>query len=150
MWNFNWLQATGPNFGFSDFVHWLSIYRNVLSETLGQLNGRRGAEERVTLKLVVEQLCELWERETSFAVTAHAIVKGQYTGEPQTQAGRFVTAAVEAMLPEPSWFEEHCEFAHSVRAKTFAPGYSDARARQIIVIMRDFVKRRGRTAGAPA
>jgi hypothetical protein len=73
----------------------------------------------VSLKLLVEQLCEFWERETGLRVTAHEMSKLEYTQRAETAAGRFATAAVEAMLPELSWFEEHREFSHSVRARTF-------------------------------
>ena len=134
-------QATGLDFALADAERWLNNYWNVLVETLSELNGRRGAAERVSLKLLVDQLCELWERETGSGVTAHGQVKDVYTGRAETAAGRFVTAAVEAMLPDQSWFEDHTAFARSVRAKTFLPGRQQHRARQILVIMRDFVKR---------
>ena len=134
-------QATGLAFGLEDVESWLNNYWNVLVETLDELNRRRGAEERVSLKLLVELLCELWDRETGCRVTAHGQVKDRYTGQAETTAGRFVTAAVEAMLPDQSWFEEHDKFANSRRAKTFLPGREADRARQILVIMRDFVRR---------
>jgi hypothetical protein len=86
--------------------------------------------------------CELWERETGSRVTAHGQFKDVYIGRAETAAGRFVTATVEVMLPDQSWFEDHAEFARSVRAETFRPGCQQDRERQILVIMRDFVKRR--------
>ena len=138
---FDLSQATSLGSGLADVESWLNGYWDVLTTTLNKFNGRGGAEERVSLKLLVEQLCEFWERETDSQVTAHGQIKGLYTGQAETASGRFVTAAVEAMLPGQSWFEEHAEFAHSVRAKTFLPGGQEHRARQILVIMRDFVKR---------
>jgi hypothetical protein len=138
---FDLSQATGLDFALADAERWLNNYWNMLVETLSELNKRRGAEERVSLKLLVEQLCELWERETGSRVTAHGQVKDVYTGRAETAAGRFVTATVEVMLPDQSWFEHHVEFARSVRAKTFQPGCQQDRERQILVIMRDFVKR---------
>jgi hypothetical protein len=80
---------------------WLNAYWNVVDKTLCELNERGGAEERVSLKLLVEQLCELWERETGRRVTAHGMSKLEYTQRTETDAGRFVTAGVEAILPEP-------------------------------------------------
>jgi hypothetical protein len=65
----------------------------------------------VSLRLLVEQLCERWESETGRPVTAHGMIKCEYTRRTETAAGRFVTAAVEAMLPEPSWFDKHSEFS---------------------------------------
>ena len=74
----------------------------------------------MSLKLLVEQLCELWERETGRPVTAHGMIKLEYTQRTETEAGRFVTSAVEAMLPESSWFDEHSEFSQPIRAETFS------------------------------
>jgi len=142
---FDPLQATGPSFGLADVERWLHGYWNVVAETLKELSDRRGAEERVSLKLLVEQLCELWERETGCSVTAHDRVKDQSTGRAETPAGRFITKAVEAVLPDQSWFKERDQFAQSARARSF---YLDnqagekARARHILVIMKDFVHRR--------
>ena len=142
---FDALQATGPSFGLADVKRWLHGYWNAVAETLEELSTRRGAEERVSLKLLVEQLCELWERETGCSVTAHDRVKDQSTGRAETPAGRFITKAVEAVLPDQSWFKERDQFAQSARARSF---YLDnqagekARARHVLVIMKDFVHRR--------
>ena len=48
------------------------------------------------------------------------------------------------MLPEQSWFDKHGAFSQPVRAQTFRPYRQSDRARQILVIMRDFVKRRSK------
>jgi len=138
---FDPLQTFTPA-GLADAELWLNAYWNVVDKTLCELNERGGAEERVSLKLLVEQLCEFWERETGGPVTAHGMSKLEYTQRTETAAGRFVTASVDAMLPELFWFDEHREFSHSVRAMTFLPSRQADRARQILAIMRDFVKRR--------
>jgi hypothetical protein len=148
------LTAALEEFGLADAERWLYGYRNVLVETLKALNGKRGAQERVSLKLLVEELCQLWEQETGKPVTAHGLVKDVYTSRVQTDAGRFVTAAVEAMLPKKAWFDQHAEFARSVRAKTFLPDEKESRrqrdrARQVLVIMKDFVARRARPVEVP-
>jgi hypothetical protein len=146
--------AASEEFGLPDAECWLNGYWNVLVETLNRLNDQRGVQERVSLKLLVEELCQLWEQETGKPVTAHGFVKDVYTSRVETDAGRFVTAAVEAMLPDKSWFDQHPQFAHSVRAETFLPDEQGNRrqrdrARQILVIMRDFVARRPRLDEAP-
>jgi hypothetical protein len=69
------LSAALEEFGLADAERWLYGYRNVLVETLKALNGKRGAQERVSLKLLVEELCQLWERETGKPVTAHGLSK---------------------------------------------------------------------------
>ena len=138
---FDPLQPCAPDFSLADAEQWLNTYWNVVDQTLYGLNKRRGAEERVSLKLLVEQLCELWERETARPVTAHGMIKLKYTQRTETEAGRFVSAAVEAMLPAPAWFDEHSGFSGPVRAMTFLPSRHANRARQILVIMRGFVKR---------
>jgi hypothetical protein len=144
---FDLSQATGLDFTLADAERWLNNYWNVVFETLSDLNKRRGAEERVSLKLLIEQLCELWERETGSRVTAHGVTKDVYTRQVETPAGRFVTAAVEAMIPSRSWFKQHAKFAHSSRAMTFLRRrkHRHARAHQILTIMRDFVRRRAKT-----
>ena len=141
---FDPLQPCAPDFGLEDVEQWLDTYWNVVGKTLCELNERGGAEERVSLKLLVEQLCEFWQRETGRPVTAHGISKLGYTHRTETEAGRFVTAAVESMLPAPSWFDEHSAFSNPVRAMTFLPSRHADRARHILVIMRDFVKRRSK------
>jgi hypothetical protein len=52
------------------------------------------------------------------------MTKLEYTQRTETEAGRFVTAAVEAMLPEPAWFDDHSQFSRPVRANTFLPSNS--------------------------
>src|SRR6516165_4718262 len=116
---FDPLQPCAPDFGLADAEQWLNTYWNVVDQTLYELNERGGAEERVSLKLLVEQLCEFWQRETGRPVTAHGISKLEYTHRTETEAGRFVTASVEAMLPATSWFDEHSAFSDPVRAMTF-------------------------------
>jgi hypothetical protein len=147
------LSRTTKQLSLAKVERWLHSHRNVLDKTLERLKVRRGAQERVSLKLLVEVLCALWEHETGLLATAHGIVKDVYTSRTETDAGRFVTAAVEAMLPEKAWFDQHAEFARSVRAKTFLPDEKGSRrqrdrARQILVIMRDFVARRSGPSGA--
>ena len=142
------LSRTTKRLSLAEAERWLRGYRDVLDKTLERLKVRRGAQERVSLKLLVEELCALWERETGLRATAHGIVNDVHTSRTETDAGRFVTAAVEAMLPDEAWYEAHAKFARSVRAETFLsdkPGknhYQNARASQILVIMRGFVGRR--------
>jgi hypothetical protein len=63
-------SATGANFRFADAERWLTDYWSVVFHALQALNARRGAEERVSLKLLVEQLCQVWEHETQSPVAA--------------------------------------------------------------------------------
>jgi hypothetical protein len=127
----------------------------VLVETLNGLNDRRGAQERVSLKLLVEELCNLYERELERPVASHGFKEDVYTSRVETKSGQFVTEAVKAMLPEKAWFDRHAEFARSLRAETFLPGEKESQrqpvlARQILVIMMDFVARRARPVKVPA
>jgi hypothetical protein len=142
------LATSAKDIGLVDAEGWLDRYRDVLDETLLTLNLQRGAQERVSLKLLVEELCNLWESETGLPAAAHGVVKDAYTSRVETDAGRFVTVAVEAMLPDKTWFDQHAKFARSVRAETFLPDepgkdrWWESRSRQILVIMRGFVARR--------
>jgi hypothetical protein len=98
------LATSAKDIGLVDAEGWLDRYRDVLDETLLTLNLQRGAQERVSLKLLVEELCNLWESETGLPAAAHGVVKDAYTSRVETDAGRFVTVAVEAMLPDKTWF----------------------------------------------
>jgi hypothetical protein len=137
-------SAASESLGLASAERWLAGYWRVLVETSNRLRDKRGAEERSSLKLLVEELCALWQRETGLPATAHGIVRDVYTHRTETDAGRFVSAAVEAMLPDKGWYEAHAEFAHSVRAETFWPDESGKirRAGQVLVIMRGFARRR--------
>jgi hypothetical protein len=140
--NFDPSKSVDYSRGLIEVQSWLDRYLLIVNKTLSRLNNRRGADERVSLKALVFELCDFWESETGFLVTAHAMVKDHYTSRVQTPSGRFVTGAVEAILPNQAWFDARVGFANSVRARTFLPGHAGARARQIVAIMREFVKRR--------
>jgi len=146
--------AASEEFGLLDAECWLNGYWSVLVETLNRLNDQRGAQERVSLKLLVEELCNLYERETEEPAAAHGVKGDVYTACAETKSGRFVTAAVEAMVPDKSWFDGHSQYANLVRAETFLPDEQGlrrqrARARQVLVIMKDFVARRARPVEVP-
>ena len=66
---------------------------------LTRLRRRNGPEARVSLGLVVSQLCDLWRRETGRPVTANPVRLGAYEGRPQSASERFVRADVEALKP---------------------------------------------------
>jgi hypothetical protein len=137
------------NFGLEQIEAWLNSYTSILFETLNRLNDRRGAEERVTLKLMVQELCKIYEHETGMLVTAHAMKEDEYTARVETDAGRFVTAGVEALLPDQAWFEQRAEFADLSRPETFLTKHEPDRARQIVTVMRDFVDHRSKPDNSP-
>jgi hypothetical protein len=147
--------STSKEFGLADAERWLHRYRDLLRETLQTLTAKRGGKGRDSLKLLVEELCTLWEFETGLLVAAHGVVRDTYTSRAETNAGRFVTSAVETMLPDRSWFDEHAKFARSVRAETFLPDepgkdrHRKSLARQVLVIMRNYVARRSRPRKVP-
>jgi hypothetical protein len=143
--------VASEEFGLVDAECWLNGYWNVLVETLHTLDDQRGAQERVSLKLLVEELCNLYERELERPVAAHGFKEDVYTACVETKSGQFVTEAVKAMLPEKAWFDQRTQFAHSVRANTFPPDdrHQPDRARQVLVIMMDFVARRPRLVEVP-
>ncbi len=80
------------------------------------LGRRKGPEPRLSLGLLVWQLCDLWRRETGRAVTANPVKLGDYTGRPQSASGRFVCAAVEALQPSAAWIDEHKAVEPHMRA----------------------------------
>jgi hypothetical protein len=70
---------------------------------LTRLRRRKGPEARVSLGLVVSQLCDLWRRETGRSVTANPVRLRSYTSRPQSASGWFVCEAVEALQPTAAW-----------------------------------------------
>jgi hypothetical protein len=140
--NFDPSRPVNYSAGLSGVQRWLKRYLDVVQKTLRRLNERRGTDERASLKLLVFELCEFWERETGRRVTAHGIVKLRYTSRAETPSGRFVTDAVEAMIPNQAWFDQRTHSVNSVRAGTYLPQRTNERAGQVLKIMRQFVKAR--------
>jgi len=81
------------------------------------LGHRKGPEARLSLVLLVSQLCDLWQRETGRPVTANPVKLGAYTGRPQSASGRFLCAAVEALQPSAAWIDEHKAVEPQMRAR---------------------------------
>jgi hypothetical protein len=117
----------------------LTHLRRQLEKTLQRLQGRRGPAPATSMKLLVWQLGGLWERETGRAVTSNAVKEYIYTSRPQSAAGRFIEAAVEALMPSGDWKKEHEYEAVPVRARG-ATGKAADRARLVHHIVRDYVK----------
>ncbi len=82
---FDPLQTCPSNFGLPNAEQWLNTYWNVVDKALCELNERSGAEERVSLKLLVQELCKLWKDQTGVPVTAHGQAKDRYTSSPETR-----------------------------------------------------------------
>jgi len=81
--------------------------------TLARLERQKGPERSVSLGWLVWQLCDLYRHETGRRVTNSAVAVAHYnytgtnyTGTPQSPAGRFVLAAVEALQPSQAWVQE--------------------------------------------
>jgi hypothetical protein len=117
--------------------------------TLKALNRQRGPDQRLSMRWLVEKLGDLWSEETGEMVTSNAIKGGDYSGASQSPAGRFVTAAVEALQPSKAWFAEHKVMAATV-STAILEGSAGDRARAVNSMLADYVrwhpslKRRGR------
>jgi len=122
--------------------------------TLDRLRKQGGPERQVSVSWLVWEACDLWTRETGEPVTNSAVRNGDYTGSPESPAGRFVLAVVEALQPSESRMPQHLRADAAVRARKLAasPAY---RARMVHFAMRDYVAhhpppgaRRGRPRAA--
>jgi hypothetical protein len=117
--------------------------------TLRALNRQRGPDRRLSLPWLVEQLGDLWSDETGEIVTSNAAKGGDYSGVPQSVAGQFITATVEALQPSKAWLAEH-EAIAATASTAILNGPSGLRARAVNSILADYVarhpslKRRGR------
>jgi hypothetical protein len=119
--------------------------------TLDRLAKRKGPERQVSLSLLVWQACELWTRETGKPVTNSAFRNARYTSAPESLAGKFVVAVVEALQPSKSWLADRLPPDAAMRARKFAASPA-ARARMVHFAMRDYVahhRRPGRRRGRP-
>jgi hypothetical protein len=122
--------------------------------TLDRLTKQGGPERQISLSWLVWEACDLWTRETGEPVTNSAVRNGDYTGSPESPAGRLVLAVIEALQPSETWMAQHLRADAAVRALKVAasPAY---RALMVHFAMRDYVAhhpppgaRRGRPSGA--
>jgi hypothetical protein len=103
---------------------------------LARLKGRGGPEQAVSSRWLVWSLCDLYHRETGKPVTSSAVEDYRYTAIPQSPAGRFVLACVEALRPPPSWLKDpdHQAPLRQARILDTAP-----LERAVYFAMRDYV-----------
>ena len=104
--------------------------------TLVRLEGQKGPERCESLRWLVCQLCDLYRRETGQPVTSSARAKNHFTGTPQSRAGRFVMAAVEALQPAKAWAQEPDHGVAQRRARILHTG---RRGRTVYFAMREYV-----------
>jgi hypothetical protein len=105
---------------------------------LTHLRRRKGPEARLSLVLLVWQLCDLWRRETGRPVTANPVRQGAYTGRPQSASGRFVCEAVEALQPTAAWIDDHAASGAHMRAAIMTRG-PGGRVRAVHSALRGYV-----------
>jgi hypothetical protein len=111
---------------------------------LVRLDKIKGPESSVSLELLVAQICDMWHQETGRPVTANPYRRYDYTGRPQTDAGRFVLQVVEALQPSKTWIDRYRAAASQKRAMiVMAPRGFQAQA--VHTAMRKYV-----AAGKPA
>ena len=106
--------------------------------TIDRLQHRYGPEKHISLPLLVRQLCDLWRAATGKPVTNSAVRKGRYTSCPESPAGRFVLAVVEALQPSEQWITQNLRSDATVRARKFAAS-TEGRARTVGIAMRKYV-----------
>ena len=99
--------------------------QNRISDTLADLENRKGPEKRLSVPALVGRLCQLWERETGAPVTSSSNLSGDYTSQPRSAAGRFIAAVVEAMQPSAEWIERHEDLDRPIRAEIILTSAQD-------------------------
>jgi hypothetical protein len=105
---------------------------------LARLKARGGPEPAISLIWLVGCLCDLYYRETGRPVTSNAVEDYRYTGTPQSPAGRFVLACVEALQPPLSWINDPDHQAPLRRARILSKA---AVQRGVYFAMREYVAR---------
>jgi hypothetical protein len=92
--------------GFAVVCARIGRLRRRVEVMLARLRRQKGPECSVSSKWLVWQLCDLYHHETGRPVTSSAAEEYCYTGTPQSPAGRFVLAAIEALQPSEAWAQE--------------------------------------------
>jgi hypothetical protein len=99
--------------GFAVACSRIERLRRRVELTLTRLERQKGPERCESLRWLVWQLCDLYHHETGRRVTNSAVEGARYnytgtnyTGTPQSPAGRFVLAAVQALQPSEAWVQE--------------------------------------------
>ncbi len=113
---------------------------------LVRLNAIKGPETSVSLELLVAQICDMWRQETGLPVTANPYRRYDYTGRPQTEAGRFVLQVVEALQPSKAWIGRHRSAASQKRAMIVV-GARGFQAQAVHTAMRKYVAVQNLAAG---
>ncbi len=110
---------------------------------LARLERRMGPERCESLGLLVWELCDLWHAETGQPVTSSAVDVTHYnysgthhTAKPQSPAGRFVLAAVQALQPSAAWAQEPDHWMAPRRASILDKGRV---GRAVYFAMREYV-----------
>jgi len=116
--------------------------------TIDRLQHRHGPEKHLSLPWLVWQLCDLWTDVTGRSVTNSAVRNGRYTSCPESPAGRFVLAIVEALQPSESWITHNLRSDAALRARKFAAS-TEERARTVWFAMRDYVANHRQPSGRP-
>jgi hypothetical protein len=112
--------------------------RSGFALALKRLGRRKGPEARLSLGLLVSQLCDLWRQESGRPVTANPVRQGSYTGRPHSACGRFVCEAVEALQPTAAWIDEREGAGAHMRAAVVT-GPPGARVQAVHSAMRAYV-----------
>ena len=95
-------KIAGADLPGDDLAHMASATDGLLvrlRRKLDLLSAEKGPNSKTSLPLLVFGLCRFWERETGRPVTANPYKKTKYYGAPQSEAGKFVAAAVAALTP---------------------------------------------------
>jgi len=116
----------------------LSALKPQITMTLERLRREYGPERQLSTWWLVWELCGLWTHETGQPVTNSAVRNGDYTGIPESPAGKFVLAVLEALQPSKSWLGQHLRVDAPVRARKVAAAPAN-QARTVYFAMRKYV-----------
>jgi len=103
------------------------------------LDRKKGPDKNASLTFFVWQLADLWLEETGEIATSSDSILTEYVGRPQSPAGRFIVAAVEAVRAPDAWFEEHLSMAVSKSAEIMMMRGPGARELAINTALAEYV-----------
>jgi len=130
--------AESEVFGFAVVCGRIERLRRHAELTLARLERQKGPERSVSARWLVWRLCDLYQCETGRPVTSSAVADYSYRGTPQSPAGRFVLAAVEALQPPDAWAQKPDHWVAQRRVHILNKG---CLGRTVYFAMREYVAR---------
>jgi hypothetical protein len=110
-----------------------------ISAAMDKLKLKKGPDRQLSVSWLVNELCNIWAFETGEPITNSAIRGGRYLSSPQSDAGKFILAAVQCIQPLKTWKRKH-KVKNAANRALFLE-HDEVVSRMVYYAMRDYVAR---------